>query len=511
MLPRRALPFLLLLPVASALYGRTILHDFVHDDRRVIVRDVPRGWGAFHRIDDLRRVGRQATFRVEHVFWDLNPAGYHAGNILLHALACSTWGLLLLRLGVARRTALLAALLMCVHPACVEAVACAANRKEMLAMTLGCACLLAHHRWPRGAGRAWVALAWAASLACKEVTLFLPLLFPLWDSMTGRGRSREAVPHALPFWIAAALLTALYDPAAGDGEGRRAIHKQFLEEPLATRAATAPCACAEGVLRMIWPAGFRGEYASDLSRSLLEPRVLASCAFLGGLAAWALRTRRREIRWGISWYAAHWLLVSNLPRAVAYVMADRYLYIPGAGACLVAAALLRARGAAGRIATAVLLTAWSAHTAIRCGDWARSQSLFPSAVLHAPRGSESQRGLGEACWNRFLSTGQREDALRARRAAIRSLEAYADDAEAAVLLGNTRLAIENDPRGAETCYRRALAAGYPAAWCSIGFIRLHQGDREAARAAFDRFLSEGRSTVPEGYARHIEEIVQTLR
>lgn len=503
---RRFLPVLWIFAVASALYARTLWHTFAYDDRKVIVQDVPLGWEAIRCIDDLRRAGRQATFWGEHLFWGLNPAGYHAGNVLLHALACASWGGVLLRLGIDRRTAWLSAFLLCVHPSSVEAVASPANRKEMLAMILGCTCLLAHHRWPRGAGRFGVALAWAGALACKEIMVFLPFLFPLWDRMALRGTWREGIRRALPLCLAAVAAVCLYDPLP-----KASLHKQFLSSPAGVRVATGVRTWCEGLLRVAWPCGFRSEYGADLPRAPWETRVLVSALALLALGSWAVRSRRPEIRWGLAWYAAHWLLVSNIPRAVAYVMADRYLYVPSAGACLVAACLLRGLGPSARPATAVLAMLLASQAYLRCADWESERRLFPTAILHHPVGNESQRGEGEARWTAYRQVGLQGEAERSRRASLRALAAYPRDGAAAVNLGNVLLVYDDNADGASSLYRQAIENGFPAAWCNLGILHLQRGDREHAREAFARFLTEGRRSVPAWQVQRIERLADSIR
>ncbi|MBI1784039.1 glycosyltransferase family 39 protein [Candidatus Sumerlaeota bacterium] len=70
------------------------------------------------------------SFWIENKVWGLNPAGYHAVNILLHAVNSILIGLILSRGG--GRGAWLAAAIFALHPVHVESVAWVMQRKDLL-------------------------------------------------------------------------------------------------------------------------------------------------------------------------------------------------------------------------------------------------------------------------------------------------------------------------------------------------------------------------------------------
>ena len=168
-----------------------------------------------------------SAFRVQHMLWGLNPAGYHAVNVALHALTAVLVGFLGLRLQL--RGAWWIAALFALHPVHVESVAWITELKNVLsgALVVAAACAFVYAvdrervaRRPLAAALLLFTAAVLAKTAVAMVALLLPLLLYYRRS---RLDARVLVPVA-PFvavgvvlaWIAVRLEQGMAAAAQAD-------------------------------------------------------------------------------------------------------------------------------------------------------------------------------------------------------------------------------------------------------------------------------------------------------
>jgi tetratricopeptide (TPR) repeat protein len=152
------------------------------------------------------------SYWLEYQLWGLEPAGYHAVNVLLHTFGALLLWAVLAALGLP--AAWFAAAIFAVHPVHVESVAWVTERKNVLSGLFFMASLLAYLRSvglgreladERGAVRLYTLslVCFAAALLCKTVTGSLPavILLLLWWR---RGRvGWPDVQSLLPYFLLA--------------------------------------------------------------------------------------------------------------------------------------------------------------------------------------------------------------------------------------------------------------------------------------------------------------------
>ena len=138
--------------LAVMVYWPTLDNGFIWDDDRHIERiaqiaspaGLMRIWISPSAVAQYYPVVH-STFWAEYHLWGLAPRGYHIVNLALHATAALLVWRVLVRLAVPG--AWLAAAIFAVHPVCVESVAWATERKNVLSCAFALGSILAYMRF----------------------------------------------------------------------------------------------------------------------------------------------------------------------------------------------------------------------------------------------------------------------------------------------------------------------------------------------------------------------------
>jgi hypothetical protein len=370
--------------------------------------------------------------------------GFRLTNLALYALACALACVFVEELTGDPLLAFLSAAFFAVHPVHAESAAWVASRKDVLSGALGFGALVVYVRARRTKG-AWgkhalaVFLGFLAMLSKSTLTA-LPLLVALVEvagesvrrertavvggpppqpSPASRGREFALVlPHFL-----VALAVSANAVIVGRSTG---IAKPRPPGGLETILATDLLILARYLSVSFAPAGLRVSYARiGWHFSFADPLVLASAAVLLLATGLAVRAAVRGPK--LVAFAAAWFLLALVPvlNFVPFVqiVADRYMFVPVLGPCLVVAwALVRARRKRFAPFVGALLMATLAMLAVGRGlDFATSEALFGSNVALEPENALAVQELGHAHLVRAVRALGRGDDASARSHAARTV------------------------------------------------------------------------------------------
>ena len=448
----------LIIAVVLLAWGASLAGPFHFDDYSLLVDPLvtsARGWLLVWRPIQTRPLS-QFTFWASYMMAGATPWAFHIWNLALHGMgSVLLWRTL--RMIVAERAAVIAALVFAVHPIQAEVVNYVFARSSALSTLL---CLVVLWLWLRD--RIWAAVAvFALALLAKEECVTFPLFLALLDWWRGK-RRWPAIGAMLGLAFLLGLRVLIATKFVPDGGGG-----------FASRIAPLEYFTAQGVVilrylrLLILPWGFT-----------VDPEIVVVVPWLawlgvGLIVAVACRTFKGPGVWILAGFIL--LIPSSSIFPADDLAADRRMYLPmiAFSAALGVITLKWKRPV--RVGVGVVLVG---VCVLRTQVWNSERTLWKEAVERAPdkvrpriqlaRALEPEPGLAvlDAAALRFpeefdIETERGRIFLTTRRPA----EALGSFGKALALKPSNAMALNN--RGV------ALAA---------------LGQKEAARADFERAL-----------------------
>lgn len=404
----------MLCALVAIAYGNSRGNGFVWDDHEQIVMnpylkpDAPvaplfTADVRFSRQDQAEstqvyRPLQMLTYKLVLDWSDGTPEAFHLCSIVFAALgalaACAVFWRLTRCLGMA----FAAAALFAVHPAHTEAVDWIAALPDLgfgLFVLLAFALFLrrrdgSQQRLTQGMSL----LAFMIALLWKETAVVFPLIVAsyVWIVETGVGsRARRALVESSGYWIVLAVYLAV---RAGVLQTLTAGPRDWGLTPVQS-LLTALHLMVSYWAKLALPVGLNAYYVFHPVRSMTDVRgSFATLLVLAAIAGWIALARRAPL----AGFAALWVFIFLLP-AMNFSglgrnpFAERYLYLPSAGFCLLvtisAARLMRRLPAGFRMPTKValliaVLVGYTAQTIVRNADWKDDQTLWAETLKQSP-------------------------------------------------------------------------------------------------------------------------------
>jgi len=436
--------------------------EYIQDDHLAVEsnRIVQRGdlaeifsstyWeGASGEDDSLYRPVTIASFALERkLIGEPSALFSQIVNVLLHLCCSLMLYLLVRRLGANRFSCIATLLLFAIHPIHVEAIANIVGRAEILAafFSLAALWLMTHAgEWrlrdsissPASAVARLAAWAAAASLflalGSKEVALATPLLLLALEVLF-----RPRAPGSRTAWFidrGAALAPSVLAALAYIILRVRALEHLFAlqpahpaDNPLVLMAGVERAATALGLLAryaglLFYPVRLSADYSGPVIPA--EPVLLAwlplvgTLIILGALALLISGSRAPLGAFAALAFFLPYLVVGNLLFDVGTIFAERLMYMPSAGFCLMMGLLLGLYARApdrgpelfsrrlSVLALLLLLAGLSVAAWARCLDWRNDETLFTAALRVQPDSPRAHFIVGKLHGDR----GEQEQAL----------------------------------------------------------------------------------------------------
>ncbi|XP_072257327.1 protein O-mannosyl-transferase TMTC3 [Pyxicephalus adspersus] len=382
------------------------------------------------------------TFRLNYLFSELNALSYHLLNLLLHAVVCLIF-LKVCKLFMDNQTSLIAALLFAVHPIHTEAVTGVVGRAELLSSIFLLAAFLSYTK-SKGPDNSivWTPIAAAVFLVavatlCKEqgITVVgiccvyevfiaqgytLPVL---WDTAVQILLGKGSIPYSLlqtllrlvVLMFSTLLLvvvrvqviqsqlpvfTRFDNPAAVSSTPARQLTFNYLLPVNAWLLLNPSELCCDWTMGTI-----------PLVESFMDIRNLATLIFfilLGSLVVFSIRysgDSSKTVLMGLCLLVLPFIPASNIFFPVGFVVAERVLYVPSMGFCMLVAhgwKKLASKSGLKKLSwifLALVLFTHAVKTFNRNWDWESEYTLFMSALKVNKNNAKLWNNVGHALEN----------------------------------------------------------------------------------------------------------------
>ncbi|XP_030069609.1 protein O-mannosyl-transferase TMTC3 isoform X2 [Microcaecilia unicolor] len=381
------------------------------------------------------------TFRLNYLFSELNAVFYHLLNLILHSLVCVVF-LKVCKLFLDSESSLVASLLFAVHPIHTEAVTGVVGRAELLSSIFFLAAFLSYTK-SKGPDNTivWTPIAVAVFLVavatlCKEqgITVVgicciyevfiaqgytLPVL---WGTLMQILRGKGSIPYSV-LQSLLKLIVLMFSTLLLVVVRVQVIQSQL---PVFTRfdnpAAVSPTPARQLTFNYLLPINAwlllnPSELCCDwtmgtipLVESLLDIRNLATIVFfcfLGSLIVFSVRypgDSSKAVLMALCLIVLPFIPASNLFFPVGFVVAERVLYVPSMGFCILVAHGWRKLSSKrlkklSWICLVVVLFTHGLKTLHRNWEWESEYTLFMSALKVNKNNAKLWNNVGHALEN----------------------------------------------------------------------------------------------------------------
>lgn len=436
--------YCLLLPlfISIIVYLNCLQNSFVYDDDSTIINNYfIRHWSNLPALFTSKyfALSAELTYRpvvtvsyfIDYTFWHLNPLGYHLTNILLHAINSALVFIFGFQVFKNRMPALISAVFFSSYPLFSEVVNAIGFREDLLAfmfLTLAFICYLKANQQRYILYYSISLFCYFLSLFSKEMAITLPMLIVLYDVVfEGYSYMKSRYLHYLGYFFVAIFYILnrfffLHNPLES--------HIPYPQGSFFVNFLTMTHVIAFYIKLLLLPFHLNADYVVPFSTSLVNTSFwLAVFLFVAiGVFSFRLRFQNKHIFFSILWFFVALIPVMNII-PLGNIMAERYLYIPGAGFSMIAGSFFSKRqvrytpGSGIHLNTPLpvlfvfilffILPGNACLTFKRNNDWKDGLWLWSNTTITSPNSFRAHINLGNAYEKKGLNAAAFEEYQKA--------------------------------------------------------------------------------------------------
>lgn len=416
--------------VAFLVYANTFNHNWALDDWGVIpdnkltkrgISAIPEIMSTTYRtgmdVSDhtLYRPLSKATFAIEWSISPNNPSLGHFNNVILYALTCFLlFRVMLLCFPRSLFIPFAIALLYASHPLHTEVVANVKSRDEILSMLFFLLTLRSALLYSNGV-KGWhlllMPLCFFAALLSKESAITylaaVPLAMYFFSEAKGSHYRGVLVSMALPAMLFLLIRASILNQYQTAPYAIVDNHLYAIKDFITQRTSAIYLLGVYLYKHFIpYPLMCDGSYAAFDPAGPGDWKFILSFLAHAGALVYAVRNfkRRDPVIFGILFYFVTISIVSNVLMLIGTNYAERLLFVPSLGWCIVVAVLLdrlaaKVSPSSGNATVPLALTAlvvlgFSTLTLARNQDWHDETRLFSTDLKKAPRSAHLRFYVG---------------------------------------------------------------------------------------------------------------------
>jgi tetratricopeptide (TPR) repeat protein len=513
------LPIAVLVCFSGIIYFNSLSNGFVYDDLGTIVENVHiKRFGnflsSFYNQAYFKISGGEASYRpvatlsyyLLYAIFNLNPFGYHLTSFGLHILNVILVYLLAQVILNSRRSSFVAALLFACHPVQTEAVNGISYNEDLFAAFFFFLALLMYAKMDAASSKqkyTYICLSllfFMLGLLSKEMAITLPAIVVLYDGAIRASVSENrTLKRTLEFiqkrkyyycgylgvsifylWL---RFFALYNPEEGETQ---------IWGPLWDRIMYLPVLFFDYIKLSLFPLKLNADYVFSYPSGFVNVTPILSLAVVLGLLIFSVVVKRHSAAaaFGIWWFIVTLFPVYNIIE-IYNPFAERYLYIPLFGFCLVISIFLErllsripySRTAALEAGVILMIVVfYSIITINRHKDWKDNYSLWTKTLEVEPNSVRAHGNLARV----YLERGLIDESMREVK---KTIELNPKGFKAHYNLGVV-LADQGFFTQAIDAYKKTIEINpkYKNAHYNLGNIYKAQNRLEAAKQAFKKVV-----------------------
>ncbi|MBI5020496.1 MAG: tetratricopeptide repeat protein [Ignavibacteriales bacterium] len=403
------------------IYGITVTYDFVNYDDyylvsqnesflknpgNIIASFSTSAFTSWRQESIYYRPILLISYILDYQIWKLNPAGYHATNIILHLITVAFIFFLFNSLSKQIWLALIAALFFAVHPINVESVAWIAGRNDIL-LALFVVLMIywyhLHYEVEEKSNRYFIlsVVAFSLALFTKESAAFYLALIPLYELVIKKEplqllftkiKIKKFSLLLSPLIIYLLIRILLLGKMIGAEE-------MYGKLPFWSRVQILPAILTENIKLLLAPINLSVEHPLDQLLWLESPWNIIALIVTITLSILFIFSLRQK---NVFSFALLWIGVGLIPSLniipLAVPILEHRLYTPMVGFAFVFVTLISSINIGKnflttRIAVILLVIAFTISSFLQVPVWKNSESLWLNAIEKAPTASRSYFNL----------------------------------------------------------------------------------------------------------------------